>query len=245
MVEGAALEMLFTGNRNVGSNPTLSAYGGNMSVYDTEEWKINLKKFVELIKDDSIDVSKYGLDIVDWLSNPRLERFEPYCALYRDSLDADKDGKASNPHVWGSRFIRIEQIHNLCMLHGSSWAKIISSETIAHRWLDMEYHLGMKEYRNKWVNGYDTSHSISLSCSPKDKRYFKFVDSSLYWKANGFCKFKEFDIAQKIFCQIAERKGKRYSYISTAFNRKLKVSKLFCLGKKDMPFQNPKEKKHE
>lgn len=189
-------------------------------------------------------MSKYAIDIVKWFSKPRLERFEPYCALYRNALDAGKDGKASNPSLWGSRLKKIEYIHNMCMLRGKSWAKIISSETIAHRWLDMEYHLGRKEYRDKWIGGYDASHDISLEMSPKDKRYFKFIDSSLYWKANGFCKFKEFDIAQKIFCQIANRGGKRYDKISTAFNRKLKVSKLMCQGKKHMPGQYPnKEKK--
>jgi hypothetical protein len=223
----------------------LSAYGGNMSVYENEEWTINLKKFVDLIKDDNADVSEYAPNIVSWFGKPRLKRFEPYCALYRNALDADKDGKSSNPSLWGSRLKKIEYIHNLCMLQGKSWAKIISSETIAHRWLDMEYHLGMKEYRDKWIFGYDTSHAISLEMSPKDRRYFKFVDSSLYWKAHGFCKFSEFDIAKTIFCQIAERKGKRYDYMSTAFNRKLRVSKLICEGKKHMPGQDENSTKHK
>lgn len=245
MVEGAALEMLFTGNRNVGSNPTLSAYWSfDMSIYESKEWKVHLKKFVNLIKNESVDIDSYIMEIVSWLSNPKLKRFEPYCALYRNALDADKDGKCAKPLLWKDTFIKIEKIHDACMYYGSPWARVISSETISHRWFDFDFHLGMSEYRDRWILGYDTSYNISLKLFPYDKRYLKFLDSSLYWKANAFYKIGDPEKAKEIFCKIANRDGKRYG-ISDAFLRKIRVSDEICRGVRDIFHINKDGNNHE
>ena len=204
-----------------------------MSVYDSEDHKIILPKFVSLIKNTEVPVTHFCKDIVEWLSSPKHKKFESYSALYRDALDSNKNGVSSKPETWGDRLTRIEEIHNACIESKNPWAQIISSETIAHRWFDMEYHLQLTLYRDKWIKGYDDSHQISLKMLPKDSRFAKFVDSSLYWKANSFYRMKEFSTAKDIFCQIHNRKGKRY-VISNCFTSKIKFAKKVCLNQIDL-----------
>jgi hypothetical protein len=208
-----------------------------MSVYDTKEWKEDLPKFVGFIKDVSIPVENFADEIVVWFGKPKLDRFDPYAALYRNVCDAEKDGMASKPDSWDKMLPRLESLHEVCINSKYNWARIISSESIAHRWADMDIHLGKKEYRNKWIYAYDQSYKYSLMGSSEDKRYLKFVDSSMYWKAHALARVGEYDNAKETYCQVCKRKGARYGAISPAFKTKLRIAKEICKGVRNMPGQ--------
>jgi hypothetical protein len=208
-----------------------------MSVYETKEWVEDLPKFTALLKDINTPVSSFGEEIVIWFGKPKLERFDPYAALYRNVCESEKDGMASNPANWGSVLPRLEELHNMCMASRYNWARIISSESIAHRWADIDIHLGKKEYRNKWMQAYDDSCRYATMGSASDKRYLKFVDSSMYWKAHALARVGEYEDAKEIYCKIFKRKGARYGAISPAFKTKLRIAKEICKGTRNMPGQ--------
>lgn len=208
-----------------------------MSVYETKEWTEDLPRFTALLKDVNAPVDSFGDDIIKWFGKPQLERFDPYAALYRNVCESEKDGMASNPVNWGDVLPRLEELHQMCMRSKYNWARIISSESIAHRWADMDIHLGKKDYRTKWINAYDDSYKYASLGAPSDKRYLKFVDSSMYWKAHALARVGEYDLAKETYCKIFKRKGNRYGAISPAFKTKLRIAKEICKGIRNMPGQ--------
>jgi hypothetical protein len=211
-----------------------------MSVYETKEWTEDLPRFTNLIKDTSIPTESFAKEIVEWFGGPKLERFDPYAALYRNACDSQKDGMASQPDQWSNILPRLEAIHEACMSSRYNWARIISSESIAHRWADMEIHLKDKSYRSRWIKAYDTSYELSLMGSSKDKRYLKFVDSSMYWKAHALARVGEYEKAKECYCSVCKRRGARYGAISPAFKTKLRIAKEICKGLRNMPGQPKK-----
>lgn len=208
-----------------------------MSVYETKEWTVDLPKYTSMLKDISMPVASFADEIVGWFGIPKLERFDPYAALYRNVCESQKDGMASKPENWSELMPRLEELHNICMKSRYNWAKIISSESIAHRWVDMELHLGKSEYRKRWISAYDDSYKLATYGSQKDKRYFKFVDSSMYWKAHGLARLGDYEESKKHYCQVCKRKGDRYGSISPAFKTKLRIAKEICKGIRNMPGQ--------
>lgn len=208
-----------------------------MSVYETKEWKVDLPRFTSLLKDQSMPVSSFADEIIEWFGKPALERFDPYAALYRNVCSSEKDGMASKPEEWKEILPRLEELHGLCMKSRYNWARIISSESIAHRWADMEIHLNDKSYRQKWTQAYDESFALSSHGSKNDERYLKFVDSSMYWKAHALARCGDYEQAKKTYCKVCKRKGSRYGVISPAFLTKLRIAKEICKGLRNMPGQ--------
>lgn len=208
-----------------------------MSVYETKEWKEDLPKFTALIKDFSVPVSSFAEQIAEWFGNPKLERFDPYAALYRNACEAEKDGMAAKPEDWKDMLPRLESVHEVCVKSRYNWARIISSESMAHRWADMEIHLNDKSYRKKWVNAYNDSYNYASEGAKKDDRYLKFVDSSMYWKAHALARCGDYEAAKETYCKVCKRKGSRYGVISPAFLTKLRIAKEICKGIRNMPGQ--------
>lgn len=208
-----------------------------MSVYDTKEWKEDLPRFTNLLKDPSIPVNSFANEIIEWFGIPKLDRFDPYAALYRNVCSAEKDGMSAKPEEWADLLPRLEELHKMCMKSRYNWARIISSESIAHRWADMDIHLKDSSYRKKWMQAYDESCHLASEGAKKDERYLKFVDSSMYWKAHALARCGEYEKAKETYCKVCKRKGNRYGSISPAFLTKLRIAKEICKDLRNMPGQ--------
>ena len=105
--------------------------------------------------------------------------YEPYGVLFKDVLNAGKNGKVSDVRQWLNIFTRIEKIFFIINKRGSTFARIVINENIAHRYAD--YYCQVKKYEQKMIKCYKLSYTLALTT-----KYVKYIDSSLYWLAEAY-----------------------------------------------------------
>jgi hypothetical protein len=197
-----------------------------MSVYKTKDWLENKPYFVKKIKDKSVDLKSFISEYLEWMKKPTYHRFDAYAIVYREALGVDKNGKNADPSTWGTTFDRIKQLHGLIMKDGSIFAKVISCEGLAHRYVDLFLASNDEEYFNLYESLYEKTHKLALK-----GKYWKNVDSSLYWWGIAYTRCGKDKKAIDAFCRIKNRKGERYKK-SPAYQKKMKYARNCCKKKR-------------
>ena len=196
-----------------------------MSIYETRDWKKTRPYFVEKIKDFSIDLNEFVDEYLSWMESPNKNlqgRCDAYAVIYREVLGVDKNGKDADPDTWGKYFDRVKDLHMMIMENGSVFAKMISCEGLAHRYLDMHLRYGRDEDFKECSSLYKAAHNWA-----RTGKFWKNVDSSFYWLGMAYVRCDNYPKAITYFCKVANRKGKRYN-VSSSFNKKLKYANNCC-----------------
>ncbi len=190
-------------------------------------------KYLPVVRDTSIPVESFIAGLLKWLNKPKYAIYEPYGALMRDMFDAGKNGKKSRVSDWDKLLPRAEKIVRYADKHGSLFARTILNECIAHRYADCLLQTRDLVWEAKMRDAYMKAYKAALK-----GRYWKNVDTSLYWLAvayyhaaekNRFPEDKQrfLRLACKFYCKVANHKGVRYNK-SSEFRKKISVARKMC-----------------
>jgi len=191
-------------------------------------------KYLPLVKDTSVSIKSFIAGILKWLSKPKYPGYEPYGALIRDMFSAGKNGKKSKVSDWVKLLPRAEKIVSGANKWGSLFAKAILNECIAHRYADCLLQTKDLIWEGKMRSSYLAAHKAAIK-----GKYWKNVDSSLYWLAVAYQRASEkgrfpndsmrfLRLALKYYTNVVNRKGPRYT-ISPDFNKKIVRAKKMCI----------------
>lgn len=194
-------------------------------------------KYTALLRNTSILVDEIAPEMVEWLRRP-TQSYEAYAAVIRDVCRADKNGCKADIAGWTRIMPRLEELLEYFNQHGSFFGKTIINECMGHRYADYLLQTGDMKYEEKMRICYEMS--WSKACRGK---YIKNIDSSLYWLAwaydracavDDLSEYREYLRSQAIknYCNVANRKGKRF--IGGSEPRKVKRSKVCCNRNKMM-----------
>jgi len=197
-----------------------------MSVYTTKGWLETRPYFVDKIKDLKVDFKEFIEEYLDWMKKPTGSRLDAYAIIYRNVLGIDKNGKNSDPSTWGELFDRIKSLHKLVMRDGSIFAKVISCESLAHRYVDLYLKNKKESDFKEFESLYEDTYKFSLK-----GKYWKNVDSSIYWLGIAYARCGYNKKSVSAFCRVHKRKGKKYTK-SPAYQSKMKYAKNCCRKKK-------------
>jgi len=197
-----------------------------VSIYKTKDWLEVKPYFVNKIKDESIDLSSFIKEYLEWMKKPKSHRLDAYAIVYREVLGVDKNGKNADPSTWGALFDRIKDLHELVIKDGSIFAKIISCESLAHRYVDLFLASNNEKYLTLYESLYEKTHKLAIK-----GKYWKNVDSSLYWLGIAYSRCGMDKEAINAFCRIKNRKGERYTK-SPAYQKKMKYARSCCKKKR-------------
>jgi tetratricopeptide (TPR) repeat protein len=215
--------------------------------YKSKGWSETRLYFVSKIKDLSIDLRDFIDEYLLWMESPKghkkgankkgAGRFDAYAIIYRNVLRIDKNGLGADPSTWGLLFDRIKDLHEMVMKDGSIFAKIMTCENLAHRYLDLYLKYKKEEDYERFEKLYKTAYDLSVK-----GEYWKNVDSSYYWLGIAYIRCEEPIKAIKCFCKVAGNKNPQYR-MSTAFWKKVKYAKTCCKRQEILPckesFQDP------
>ncbi|MAG26969.1 hypothetical protein CMI47_15630 [Candidatus Pacearchaeota archaeon] len=197
-----------------------------MSVYTTKDWLEVKPYFVSKIKDENISLKSFIDEYLQWMKKPKGHRLDAYAIIYREVLGVDKNGKNADPSLWGSMFDRITLLHNMIMDRGSIFAKVISCEGLAHRYVDLYLFNKDKKNIKTYEDLYEDAHQLAIK-----GKYWKNVDSSMYWLGIAYSRCGFNKKAVNAFCRIKNRKGERYKK-SPAYQKKMKYARNCCKKKR-------------
>jgi len=187
-------------------------------------------KYLPLVRDTSIPIKNVIPGVLKWLHKPKYDTYEPYGALMRDMFCAGKNGSKSKVGDWGELLLRAEAIVRSANKRGSFFAQAILNECIAHRYADCLFQTRNLEWEEKMRSSYVKAYKAAVK-----GKYWKNVDSSLYWlafayhnasKKNRFPEDKErfLKLSYEYYSKVVNRKGTRYKQ-SSAFNEKMRMAK--------------------
>ncbi len=169
-----------------------------------------LQYFVAKLRNLDCPVDSIVDELIKWYTQPPMPKFgyETFAALVRDALEVNVDGKnVNNINQWEYIIPRIEKIQEIFEDRGTLFGRIIISESLAHRYVDLFLHTKDSKYRQKAEEYY--LHSFALS---KKNKQFKNIDSSLIHLGKAYLKFGETQAARKTFRKLLKRKGRRYDH---------------------------------
>lgn len=168
-----------------------------------------LRIFVEKIQDIDCSIDSFIDDLIKWYKQPPEPKFgyETFAALTRKSLEVGPQGSNVDVSKWDQILPRLERIQDIFENKGSYFGRIILSESLAHRYVDIFLHDGEPKYKERAEQLY--RHAFKLA---KKNKQYKNIDSSLMHWGAACLKFGEIENARKLFRSILNRKGPRYKH---------------------------------
>lgn len=163
-------------------------------------------------------------DLILWtnIKEYRQTRQEPYALFFRLVFKAKKNGHKTTKEDlknWDLILPRVVKIIEEINRDGSIFAKTIFNESIAHRYAN--YYILLGKYETEMKKHYLLAYNYAL-----EGRLYKNIDSSIYWMARAYEYAGNKEEAYKYFCQVVNRKGKRYR--DPGQRKKIKCCKIKC-----------------